>query len=70
MRPRPGVWPVSQERRPERTAWIERYEQLATGFAACTFLASIGSGAIHEEVEPVLRLHDELTKAASGLPMA
>jgi hypothetical protein len=31
---------------------------------------TIGSGVVHPEVARVVRLHDELSRATSGLPIA
>jgi hypothetical protein len=70
IRPRPGVWPVRPERLPERQAWVEAYEAAADGFAACELIDTIGSGVVHPEVARVVRLHDELSRATSGLPIA
>ncbi len=70
MKPRLGAWPVAPERMPVRIAWIVAYEEAAQLFAACTFVESIGSGVIHQEVWPVQELHDELCRANSKLPIA
>jgi hypothetical protein len=70
IRPRPGVWPVRPERLPERQAWIEDYEATAEGFAACEFIEAVGNGIVHPEVACVVKLHDELSRATSGLPIA
>jgi hypothetical protein len=70
IRPQPGVWPVRPERLPERQAWVEAYEVAADGFAACELIDTIGSGVVHPEVARVVRLHDELSRATGGLPIA
>ncbi len=71
LRPRPGVWPVSADRLPERQAWVTHYDALSEDFAACTWIESVGSGAIHPEVQPVLDLHDRLSGAMqSGKSLA
>lgn len=70
LKPRPGVWPVAPERLPLREAWVRDYEQRATGFAACRFLARLGSERVHPAAGHVAALHDELSRAASGLPIA
>ncbi len=69
LRPNPGVWPVRPEYVPTRNAWIERYEQAARDFAACRFVDTFGSGKIHQKARAVQRLHDDLCKAQSGLPI-
>jgi hypothetical protein len=70
MRPRPGVWPVNPERRPERTRWIEGYERTAQGYAACEFLEAMGNGTAHATAQSVQKIHDELSRATSGLNIA
>jgi len=70
MRPRPGVWPVRPERLRERQAWIERYEQACTGYAACRYLETLGSGSVHPDAAAVQLLHDEACHAQSSLPLA
>ena len=68
--PRPGVWPVSPERLPQRRAWLERYDRAAAGFAACRYIESIGKGISAPAARAVQQLHDELCQARSGLPIA
>ena len=70
MKPRPGVWPINPERRPERDAWIARYETASRGHAACRFLESIGTGTVHIDIEMVRRVHDDESKALQNLPIA
>lgn len=71
LRPRPGVWPVHPDRLPLRMAWVTRYEAASTGYAACRFMETMGSGVIHPEIRPVQELHDTLCRAAnSNLPLA
>ena len=70
LRPRPGVWPVAPERLPLRNSWLARYEKVASSYAACIFLESLGSGAVHPEARFVQELHDKLCNATSKLPIA
>jgi hypothetical protein len=70
MRPRCGVWPVAPEKLAIRAEWIARYESAATGFAACSFVETLGDGVIHQEVRSVLELHDALCQAHSQHPIA
>jgi hypothetical protein len=71
MRPRPGVWPVDPLRLHVRIAWVEDYEAKAAAFAACRYMASVGSGITDPAVAPVIALHDELSRATvQGLPIA
>jgi len=71
MRPQPGVWPVAPDKLAPRDAWIARYEQAAERYAACSYVESIGNlQAVHPRAAAVQQLHDEHTRAASGLPIA
>ncbi|RYD21837.1 MAG: hypothetical protein EOP88_09975 [Verrucomicrobiaceae bacterium] len=70
LRIRPGIWPVSPDRVPQRNSWIERYESAAGSFAACRFEESAGSGIVDSSILPVIEWHDELSRATSGLPIA
>jgi hypothetical protein len=51
-------------------AWERTYDRASQGCATCRLLEEMGSGADHPEVAPVLALHDEHTRATSGLPLA
>lgn len=70
LRPRPGVWPVAAEALPQRAAWVADYERRAAGFASCRYLGSVGSGAVHLRLQPVVALHDRESRAhEAGLPL-
>lgn len=69
MTPR-SVWPIPPERLPERRTWIDRYTAAADGFAACRYVETLGSGVATPSALEVQRLHDEMSKADSGLPIA
>lgn len=68
--PRPGVWPVHPDRLPRREAWIAEYEAAAAHFAACRFLEEVGDGPVHPRCAEVQRIHDELSRARTDLPLA
>jgi hypothetical protein len=70
LRPRPGVWPVKEEQMPVRAAWVAEYERVASGFAACRFVETLGNSAVHPDVRPVIDLHDSLSRANTELPLA
>jgi hypothetical protein len=65
-----GVWPVRDEHRPVRDEWIARFEEQASKFAACRFVEETGAAAVHPRCAEVQRLHDELSRARSDLPIA
>ncbi|MCH9696421.1 MAG: hypothetical protein K0U72_18035 [Gammaproteobacteria bacterium] len=70
MRPRPGVWPIAEERMSERRRWVRMYEKESAGFAACRYEKTFGSGIPSRKCEEVRRLHDDLCRADSDLPIA
>ncbi len=70
LKPRPGVWPVSPARLPERTRWVEGYEARAHGFSACRYLQTLGAGVPARDLQDARLLHDELSGAHSGRPIA
>ena len=63
MRPRPGTWPVNSERMPLRTAWVNEYDKKAEGYASCQFDSTIGKEDIHEDIAPIVELHDQRCRA-------
>jgi len=70
IRPRPGVWPVHPDRRALRDAWVEEYEAAAAQFAACRYVEDLGTGPIDPRCAKVQRIHDELSRARTDLPLA
>lgn len=69
--PRPNVWPVPFDKQPARNAWVAHYEKVATGYAACQYLESVGSKLnVHPNAAAVQQLHDDLSRATRGLPLA
>jgi hypothetical protein len=70
IKPRPGIWPINPERLPQRAKWVEEYERKAAAYASCRYLESLGRGTPDPAAEAVRRLHDELSRATSGLPIA
>ncbi len=70
MRLKGGVWPVVAERRAARSEWIERYESAARSHAACRFVETAGSGVIAPDLQSLVDLHDDLSRAHSDLKTA
>jgi hypothetical protein len=50
--------------------WVGRYERASQRHATCQFMEELGSGTEHPDVAQVVALHDQETKATSGLPLA
>lgn len=69
-RPRPGVWPVKPEWLPIRAAWVAEYDRATRDFASCRFVEAFGTGPTDPAAASVQRLHDELCRATSDLPIA
>lgn len=60
-------WPYPDE--PRFLRWLERYEAAAQAYAVCRPLARHGP-ELSTLDEQILRLHDERTRAWTGLPLA
>lgn len=65
---RPPPFPGGNARM--RAGWNQQYDDACRSHATCRFLATLGPGEIHPELAPVIALHDQATRAASGLPLA
>ena len=39
-------------------------------WATCEFLTTLGNPSWHPEIEPLIKQHDDATRAESGLPLA
>ncbi|WP_232526148.1 hypothetical protein [Lysobacter capsici] len=68
--PKAGVWPIAAERMPERERWVEDYERKSQGYASCRFVEALGSRDYVMAAQAVQRLHDDLCRATSTLPLA
>lgn len=71
VRSKPERWPFPDARAEKHfQKWQAHYESFAANWAACEFVKTIGNGAVHPDVRPVLAAHDRLTRAASKLNLA
>lgn len=50
--------------------WLATYESKTPAYATCAFVAEMGRARCLPEMEPLVELHDELTGAKSGRPLA
>jgi hypothetical protein len=50
--------------------WLYAYDRAADSTATCQFVETIGSGAVHHDLAHIVQLHDERTRAKSGLKLA
>lgn len=54
----------------EMRDWESRYALASQNRATCHFIEELGSGTEHPDIAPLRELHDEQTRAISGLPLA
>jgi hypothetical protein len=65
------AFPRPDEREAGRVdALLRSYEKKANRYATCAFVAALGSDRVAPEIAPIVALHDQRTRAASGLPLA
>ncbi len=68
---RGGTWPVRDpEKLAGRAEWVARYDRAASAFAACRLVETVGGGGEDGRIAKIQRIHDELSRAHSGLPLA
>lgn len=67
----PARWPFADANREKQfKKWQVKYEQTCLKWATCRLIRTIRCRNIHPDVQLVLSLHDELTRAESDLPLA
>ena len=67
----PCRWPwANAQEEASFQAWEREYLQACGDFATCTLVASFGSNVIHPEVQELLKVHDETTRAEAKLELA
>ena len=67
----PARWPFSNIASEARFAdWVVNYRAVSNTRATCFFIRTMGSGAVHPELQPVIALHDDATRAGTNLPLA
>ncbi|MBD2845326.1 hypothetical protein IDH44_09000 [Paenibacillus sp. IB182496] len=50
--------------------WVRAYDADRAGWAACRFLGHRGHAFVSDELDPIVRLHDQETRALEDLPLA
>jgi hypothetical protein len=50
--------------------WVAGYDAASQGRATAQFVEEMGGGTEHPDIAPIRALHDEHTRATSGLPLA
>ncbi|HEY5313871.1 MAG TPA: hypothetical protein VIK18_15185, partial [Pirellulales bacterium] len=64
-------WPretADQQQRFEQ--WSHEYSARQVGYATCRLLAVMGDGVVHPAVEPIVELHDHMTRCLEPLKLA
>jgi len=51
-------------------AWADDYHRVAARYATCRYAATVGSAPALDRFEPLIALHDDLTRALSGSSLA
>jgi len=54
----------------EYEEWIKQYESEHHSHATCHFICHVGNPTILTDIEPLIKLHDEITKSRSGKSLA
>ena len=68
---KPERWPWLDEKREKRfQKWETLYQSYAFNWATCELLRQTGNPAVHPEIQAVVKLHDQATKAESKLKLA
>jgi hypothetical protein len=50
--------------------WQAKYRAATNGHATCQLLPDIGTGFVTQELHAIIALHDNVSRASSGLPLA
>lgn len=65
------AWPRETEAQQEDfQEWLADYKLLQANYATCRFLGTIGSGAVHPELETIIEVHDKVTRCGEPLTLA
>lgn len=71
LRDKPERWPWLDAKREKRFQnWEVKYQNCSADWATCEFLRHVGNPTIHPEVQTILKIHDDPTRADSKLQLA
>jgi hypothetical protein len=71
IRSKPMRWPWLNEKHEKAFQWWEaKYRSACADRATCEIVRTIGDSKIHPEVQPIIQLHDQETRADSKLDLA
>jgi len=68
---KPGRWPWLDAKQEKRFGkWEAQYQRASAEWATCEFIRQAGNANVHAEVQALLSLHDDTTRATSKWPLA
>lgn len=68
---KPERWPWADDRSENRfRKWEAKYHSSTLDWATCESLRPIGNPVVHPEVQAILKLHDDTTRAGAKLQLA
>ena len=71
VRHKPERWPFLDARAEKHfQKWQAQYESFAAGWATCELVKKIGNGEVHPAVQPILSVHDRMTRVESKMKLA
>ncbi|MGA2175876.1 MAG: hypothetical protein ABSH38_12930 [Verrucomicrobiota bacterium] len=71
VRSKPDRWPWLDPKAEQRfQKWEAQYQSFSFNWATCEFRSQIGNATVHPQVQSILKLHDDTTRAGSKLQLA
>jgi hypothetical protein len=67
----PSRWPFADaDAEAAFNEWQQGYTAACGEYATCALVGALGPEAVHPHIRPILELHDEMTRVASGRALA
>ena len=66
----PGRFPRTADDESAHARWVADYERATQDKATCQMIETVGWRRVHQDAAEILRLHDQKTRAETGLPLA
>ena len=64
-------WPWASDKESNYfNMWQQKYDLQSRDFATCRLVKTIGNPIVHASVQPIIELHDRLTRVGTDLPLA
>jgi hypothetical protein len=71
LRPPDVRWPWPDAKAEAKFAsWEKRYQEASRTNATCALVKTLGNTQVHPSLQPLLALHDEVTRVGTMLPLA